>query len=266
LRDVWDHFLENAAKTDPGCRAKEAALTALDQLQILDPDPFLPALRYVQLEPVAGGRVDTAGGVRLRGLCALLRMHHSDAGLFAGELLADADAPVRSGVCRALGRYGTRASASLLLHKLHAGDEDPVVISEAASALLELASDVGLELLGRWLRSPDERRREAAALALGQSSDEAAIALLVEWLEEGLGDRDFELGARGLGLSRSDAARRALLGVVRHGAAARAEQAVVALGVHSYDPHLAERVREAAASNGRARLGGLVDRIFGPES
>jgi len=266
LLGVWSRFLDNAAKADPGCRAKEAALTALDQLENLDPDPFVPAVRYVQMEPVAGGRVDTAGGVRQRGLYALLRMHHCDAGLLAGELMADADAPVRAGVCRALGIYGSRESASLLLYKLHAGDEDPVVLCEAAAALIELASDVGLELLGRWLKSRDEMRREAAALALGQSRDEAAIRQLIEWFEAGLGDGDFELGARALGLSRSDAARSALLTVVCHGAPARAEQAVHALGVHSYDAHLARKVRDAAASNQRARLGSLIDRVFGAES
>ena len=265
LREVWNRFVANAAKADPGCRAKEAALTALDQLETLDPDPFLPAIRYVQLEPVAGGRVDTAGGVRQRGLYALLRMHHSDAGLFAGELMADADAAVRRGVCRGLGQYGNRDSASLLLYKLHSGDEDPVVVSEAAAALLDLASDVGLDLLGRWLRSHDESHREAAALALGQSHEEAAISLLVRWLDDGLGDDDFELGARALGLSRSDTARNALLAIVQNGARRRAEQAVHALGVHSYDARLARQVRERAASNERAELGSLVDRVFGHE-
>ncbi len=266
LCGVWGRFLEGAAKTDPGCRAKEAALTALDQLDTLDPDPFLLGVRHVQMEPVAGGRVDTAGGVRQRALHALLRMHYSDACLFAGELMADPEAPVRAGVCRALGRFGSRDSSGLLLYKLHAGDEDPVVISEAASALLELASDVGLELLGRWLFDRDELRREAAALALGQCSDDAAIHLLTRWLEDGLSDADFALAARALGLGRSEAARRTLLGVVRHGAPGRAEQAVHALGVHGYDHRLGDRVREAAANNPRARLGGLVERVFGRAS
>ena len=266
LSGVWSRFLPNAAKTDPGCRAKEAALTALDELETLDPDPFLPAIRYVQMEPVAGGRVDSAGGVRQRGIYALLRMHYSDAGLLAGELMADADAPVRAGVCRALGQYGSRESASLLLFKLHAGDEDPVVVCEAASALLELARDVGLELLERWLRSPSELRREAAALALGQSHDQGAIVLLARWLDDGLGDRDFELGSRALGLSRSDVARDALLTVVRQGAPSRAEQAIRALGVHSYDPQLAQKVHAAVASNERVRLVALVNRVFGSET
>ena len=89
LLAVWGRFLDPAAKLDPGCRAKEAALRALDTLEWWDADPFLAAVRYVQMEPAYGPPVDTAGGIRQRALSALLRLHHSHALLYAGELLAD---------------------------------------------------------------------------------------------------------------------------------------------------------------------------------
>ena len=125
LRAIWPRFIDNGAKTDPGCRAKESALTALDTLEILDPDPFLAAVRHRQFEPVAGGRVDTAGGVRVRGQFALFRMGHPDAALWAGHLMADADPQVRAAIARGLGVYGDRVTSALLVHKLDAGDSDP---------------------------------------------------------------------------------------------------------------------------------------------
>src|SRR5688572_1056152 len=35
LRAIWSRFAPHGAKVDPGCRAKEAALTALDHLETL---------------------------------------------------------------------------------------------------------------------------------------------------------------------------------------------------------------------------------------
>ncbi|MBN1609039.1 MAG: hypothetical protein JW940_20595 [Polyangiaceae bacterium] len=262
LLGIWPRFVENPAKTDPGCRAKEAALTALDQLEILDPDPFLAAIRYRQLEPVAGGRIDTAGGVRVRALSALLRQLYPDASLFAGELMADADAQVRAGVARALGYYGDRAAGPLLVHQLRSGDAEPNVLAECAVALLAVAGDFGLGLVRALLGSVDEVMSEAAALALGQSRDPAATAALVAWVEEVVLERDIELGVRALGLSRLESARTYLLGLVREGSPARARAAVEALAVHHYDEQLMARVRQAATENRGARLGPVIERVL----
>jgi hypothetical protein len=66
LGQVWERFSRDGTKTDPGCRAKQAALDALDHLYVMEPGYFLPAIDYRQMEPVFGGRADTAGGVRVR--------------------------------------------------------------------------------------------------------------------------------------------------------------------------------------------------------
>ena len=259
---VWPRFAEEGKKRDPGCRAKEAALTALDRTGHVDPDPFLGAIRYRQLEPVLGGTVDTATGVRLRALSALWRLFHPDAPLYAGELMADPDAGLRAGVARAIGDQGDRGSAALLVHKLRAGDEDAVVLAECASSLLAVAHDFGAALLGSLLEGRDELRREAAALALGQSKDPADVSCLLEWLRGVAYDQDFDLGVRALGLGRSEPARRFLLELVEEGSPPRARRAIEALGVHGYDQELGVRVRRAAAKNPRARLGELVERLF----
>jgi HEAT repeat protein len=262
LEAVWQRFAQNGAKVDPGCRAKDAALTALDRLEIMDPEPFLVAARYRQLEPVMGGSVDTAGAVRQRALYGLYRTLHPHAALYAGELLADASADVRAGVIHAIEHYGDPASAALLAHKLRAGDEDPNVAAACGAALLAVAFDFALAIFVEWLRSPDAARRETAALALGQSRRPDAITALLDWVGDAAWDRDIELGLRALGLSRDERARAYLLDLVEHAAVPRARKAIEALAVHRYDADLTARVRRAASLNSGAGLGTTVERAF----
>ncbi len=263
LKVVWSRFADKGPKADPGCRAKEATLTALDRLEIWDPDPFLVAIRHRQWEPVAAGRVDTAGGVRQRALFALLRMHHSHACLYAGELFADDNPQVRAAAAQALGHYGDERCAGLLTHRLCAGDPEPTVLLEAGSALLEVSPAFALELLLPRLRDDDEVRRETTALALGQSARPEAVRGLVDWIDAGLIDTDFELAVRALGLSRQELARTTLLDVVREGSTKKAKLAVEALAIHRYDSELAQRVREAAKQNPEGALSRFADRLFG---
>jgi hypothetical protein len=263
LRGVWQRFLHNAAKTDPGCRAKEAALTALDRLTTLDPEPFVAAVRYVQYEPVFGGRADTASGTRLRALSALFRLCHPDAPLYAGELLADPDVQVRLGTVQALRHYGDRTVASLLAYKLRARDPEPEVVSEAAAALLTVCPDFALPLFRGWLRDGSDLEREAAALALGQSGSDDTVGALIEWLDEGSWDRDVALGLRALALGRSARAREYLLSAVEHGSKARALSALEVLSIHSYDAGLVSRVREAVQKNPAAGLSTSMNKLFG---
>lgn len=261
LLDVWRRFADGSHKTDPGCRAKLAALTALDRLDLLDPDPFLPATRYRQLEPVYGGKVETAGPVRVRATSALLRMRYSDAALIAGELLAESERDVRAGVAQALGYYGVPGAEALLAHRLIA-DEEPAVLSECASGLLRLNTDYALPRLSAWLEHEDVARREVASVALGQHEDLRAVTALIEWLERCALEPDIELAVQALGLSRQPRAREFLLEQVATGSRARSRAAVRALSVHRYDSQLRERVRAAAEQSAHDDLLEIVDEAF----
>jgi hypothetical protein len=64
LRDSYCRFLENVPKSDPNCIAKKAIMRALAALDCDDVDFYAAALRYRQLEPVWGGRADTAVDIR----------------------------------------------------------------------------------------------------------------------------------------------------------------------------------------------------------
>lgn len=262
LRAVWPRFCQNVPKSDPGCRAKEAALSALDFLETLDPEPFLAAIRYHQFEPALGARVDTAGGVRVRALLGLLRQCHADSLLYAGELLADPDPQVRAGVAQGLGHFGERPTAALLVHKLRIGDQDPAVLSESAAALLRLTDRFGRDLLAAMLGEQDEVGREVAALTLSQSADPEVVGIVLTWTQQTPIPADLELGIRALGLSRLPTARAFLLDMVRDSAAPRARLAVQALAVHGYEPELLAQVRAAAEGNPRANLDEVITRAF----
>src|ERR1700726_1907985 len=66
---AFDRFLIDAVKTDPQCWAKNAIVKTLKDLGHDDPEVYLRGMRHFQLEPVWGGRNDTAATVR--GACAL---------------------------------------------------------------------------------------------------------------------------------------------------------------------------------------------------
>src|ERR1035437_10864923 len=69
LLNAFDRFFENPVKTDPQCWAKNALSRALAALEHQEADIFLRGMRHIQMEPVWGGRSDTAG--TLRATCAL---------------------------------------------------------------------------------------------------------------------------------------------------------------------------------------------------
>ncbi len=105
---AFDRFMIDPVKSDPGCRAKTATADALYRLGQADAGVFLRGIRHVQMEPVYGGRVDTA--LDLRGTCALglVRMGYADVRCELADLLADPEAPVRAAAARALAYHGSR--------------------------------------------------------------------------------------------------------------------------------------------------------------
>jgi hypothetical protein len=263
LLAVWNRFVDPGPKLDPGCRAKESALVALDTLECFDPEPFLVAIRYIQLEPGYGGAGDTAGGVRQRALFGLLRQRHSQAPLYAGELLADRLVEVRVGTADALGQYGGLDGAGLLVHRLSAGDDARVLLA-CASALLALEAPFARSFLAKWLEHEDEEHREVGAIALGQCRSDETGELLVAWFDDMAWDRDFDLGARALALHRSERTRRCLLEHIAGGSTTRARAAIRALAAHRYDEKLCEQVRAAARQNPVPALVALVDELYPP--
>ena len=250
LVEAFDRLRQDAVKRDPGCLGKQAALDALDALELHDPDPFLEGFRYVQIEPAYPRSVDTAGGVRSRSGAALARMGHPQTLLVLATLLADPESPVRRTAAEAIAYHGDTHGAALLVHKCAVGDEDPIVVAEAMTALLDLDEGWAIPLLrDRLIRGGDPDDQDLVRIVLGQHRSTAAVELLISWFGDSVLAADKARAIDAIGLHRSDAARAFLLERVADGSPPVARAAIEALAIHRYDDKLRERVEAAAREN-----------------
>ena len=258
LEVAFDRHMVDPVKSDPTCSAKIAAIEALDYCESDDAAPFVRAASHEQWE---GGN-DTAAPMRARAVLALARLGYADFDLVAAQLLTDRTASVRQAALDALAYRGDRANAALALVKLRGGDEDPLVTLAAMTALLALAPARGLDELRGLLESDDGDKRELAAVALGQSRGDEALAILLDALERCMRAEERAPLLRGAGLHRSDRALDALLAVIAEYQEVDARAAIESLGARRFEPGVADRVRAAAARNDRADLSACVDSVF----
>jgi HEAT repeat protein len=95
-------------------------------------------------------------------------------------LLNDSDAAARMGAVRAIACGNPREAELLLRSKALAGDAEPQVLGECFTGLLGVEPDESLKFVAGYLTHADEAVRELAALALGESRLDAALAPLKE--------------------------------------------------------------------------------------
>src|SRR5258708_18608176 len=254
LEAAFRRFLPDAVKSDPSCRAKLAALEALDFGEHPDPQPFLLATRHFQLEPAWGPPVDTAVGLRARGVLALGRLDYADLPIVAAALLADSESPVRQAVADALAATRQRSYAGLLLLRWNIGDEDPLVIMACMAGVLALAPHQALQHLRSALFGSNPPARDAAALVPAQSGRDDALDLLLAYIEGAPLALDGAVALRALGLHRSDRALDFVLKVIATGEIADAEAVIAGLAARRFEAGPVERAREAAQGKSGARL------------
>jgi HEAT repeat protein len=233
LLTAFDRFFEDAEKRDPQCWAKNALSRALAALELQDPEPFLRGMRHVQLEPVWGGRSDTAG--TLRGICALALVQcrsvpEVDLLRYLLDVLVDPDKSTRADAIGAIEQLGSPA-ASLLLRlraQLDGGKpEEPEILGACYAGVLRIEGASGLRWASRFLAAENESAGEAALAMAGTHSLEAFELLKARW--ESTRDpwfRSVLLSA--IALTRQSAATEFLLGLVK-GDSIGADQAVEAL-------------------------------------
>jgi HEAT repeat protein len=258
---AFGHFLDHP-KDDPGCAAKAAIAEALYRLGHDDPEPFLRGVGCVQLEPVYGGRVDTALDVRGASALGLVRCGHRDALLVLAELLADPEAPVRISAARAVAYRGGEDGAALLRLKVATGDEEPRVLAECLLALLRLDPGRSLPFAVRFLDGSDAMRSEAALVALGESRLREAFGPLRAYSERAVGRADQRAALAALAALRRDEAVEYLVALVGDGAETTACAAIEALGAWRDDERVRERVREAVAGREEPGVKLALARVF----
>ena len=173
LLKAFRRFFENPEKTDPQCWAKNAISRALAAMDHQEPDPFLRGMRHIQMEPVWGGRSDTAG--TLRATCALAlvqcrRLNDIDLLAHLVELLADKDKTVRVEAVRAIELVGSASAALLLRLRAVLGSDEPEVLGACYSGILRIEGQSAIPWISRFLEAADENAGEAALALAGTHS------------------------------------------------------------------------------------------------
>jgi HEAT repeats len=180
LVTAFSRFLENPAKSDPQCWAKNAIAKTLAGFEFQEPDLFLAGMRHIQLEPVWGGSADSAG--TLRSTCALALVQCRELNshrllVYLTPLLADKELRVRVNVVRAIEQVGND-SAVLLLRLLAAlPSGDPELLGACYSAVLALEGPAAIEWAAQFLPKEDDAAAEAA-MAIAQTHTPEAFQLL----------------------------------------------------------------------------------------
>jgi HEAT repeat protein len=248
LETAFERFFQKPIETDPQCWAKNAISKALKDLDHAESALFLRGLRHVQMEPVYGGRADTAA--TLRGTCALGLVQCRD--LPRQEImrrlvgaLTESAATVRADAARALEQTSGADAALLLRLKARAGDSEPEVTGQVLDSLLDLEGDQAVGFVAEFLDSADENIREEAALALGASRLPCVVEVLTDAWTRSRDTRPGEPLLRAISASRHESGFEFLLKLVRGGREREARDAVKALALHKDSPEIARRVQEA---------------------
>ena len=177
---AFPRFLENAAKSDPQCWAKNALAKALAAFEYQEPDLFLSGMRHIQLEPVWGGSVDTAGA--LRGTCALALVQCREVNshrvlTHLTPLLADKELPVRVNAARAIEQVGTDSAALLLRLRAELASDGPELLGACYSGVLALEGAAAIPWVAQFLPPEDDPAAEAA-LAIAQTHSPESFQVL----------------------------------------------------------------------------------------
>lgn len=262
LTAAFERLLVDPVKTDPTCAAKTAIADALYRMGADEPLTFLRGIRHVQMEPVWGGKTDTAAALRGVSALGLVRANYRDAMAELADLLADPEARVRADAARAIAYSEDEHGVPLLRLKALTGDTDPTVITECLTALLQLSAQASLPFVARFLDREDTALQEAAALALGASRLADAFTILREWW-----DRARQPGLRrtallALAMLKRDSSIDFLISLIETAEGPTARDAITALGLYRHDTALVERVQRAAKRDD-VNLAAVVSETFG---
>jgi hypothetical protein len=177
---AFPRFLENPAKSDPQCWAKNALAKTLAGFEYQEPELFLAGMRHIQLEPVWGGSADTAG--TLRGTCALALVQCRELNshrvlTYLTPLLADKELSVRVNAVRAVEQVGTDSAALLLRLRAELASDEPELLGACYSGVLALEGPAAIPWAAQFLPPEDDPAGEAA-MAIAQTHTPEAFQVL----------------------------------------------------------------------------------------
>jgi HEAT repeat protein len=251
LQKAYDGFLDKPLKRDPSSLAKKAIARALVALDCDDAEFFRRGLAYRQLEPVWGGTTDTAADVRASCAMGLVACGHSRALVELTGLLQDPEAAARIGAVRAIACGNPREAELLLRSKVLAGDAEPQVLGECFTGLLSVEPDESISFVAAYLEHSDDAVRELAALALGDSGLDGALAPLKDAWSRVLVSENFRRAiVQAAAAHRSEAAFDWLLAIVEESRVPVALTAIEALALYRHNTRLMQRLKSALVERG----------------
>jgi len=264
LLRAFDRLFEKPVERDPQCWGKNAIARALIDFDHRQSAAFLRGSRHVQMEPVWGGQEDTAP--TLRGICALglascTDLRREEILRFLVDRLTDSAYTVRVEAARAVAQMEGDEAALLLRLKARTGDDEPRVIGQVFDCLLQVEGRLAVEFVAQFMQSGAENIQAEAALALGSSRLEPALAALEEaWASTH--DPDLRLAVlRGLSASRQERAFAFLLDLIKKGRPRDAALAIEAFALHR-DSEPIRRQAEAAANEAGPEIAEIFRKAY----
>lgn len=254
LLTAFDRFFADAVKNDPQCWAKNALSRALAALEHQDAVTFLRGIRHIQLEPVWGGRSDTAGTLRATCALALVQCRSlSERELLNHliELFADEDKSVRVEAARAVEQVGSPSAAALLRLRAVLGKDEPEVLGACFGGILRIEGKGSITWISRFLAAGDDIAAEAALALAADRSPEAFNTLHKRFMEGPSPDAWFlSILLSAIALTRQPEAHGFLLKLVRE-ESLHAEPAIEAILRSGPSNEVIHALEEAVAGNQR---------------
>lgn len=264
LVEAFDRFMSHPATSDRGCAAKMQIVRALEALGAPEQTVFLTGIRHIQMEGSFGPPVDTASGLRAASAMGLVRMNHPDAILEIVTLLVDREADARMGAVRALAYSGRPEAVPLVRLKALQPDPSVNVMGECFTALMAIAPESSLDFVAAYLDAPNAAVAEAAALALGESHQAAAVETLKSrWRPEALVSLRRAL-LTGLALARQESAFEFLFSLAATAGEKTAAEVLSALAMYRHDERIRSRAATLVASSHSAQLQRTFENEFNP--
>jgi len=262
LVSAFERFMRDPAKNDRGCAAKMEIARALEALGAPEAAVFLAGIHHVQMEGSFGPPIDTAPGLRAASAMGLVHMNHPDAVFEIVTLLMDREADARIGAVRALAYSGRPESVPLLRLKVLQPDPSADVMGECFTALLALAPGTSVEFIAPYLDAFDDAVAEAAALALGESHEAAAIEALKGRWRPFVPEPLRRALLTGLALARAESAFEFLFSLIETSSEQIAAEVISTLAVYRHDDRIRSRIAAIADSRRSAVLRAAFDAGF----
>jgi HEAT repeat protein len=262
LTAAFERLMIDPIENDKTCAGKLAIVDALNALECQDHDVFLAGVRHVQLEPVWGGRKDTADSLRAGCAIGLVRIGYSGMLPLLVDLLTDSERIVRSAAAQSLAALGSTAALLLLRLKARLGDADPEITGECLAGLMRVEPRESAAFVAEFLHSEDTAVAELALLAFGNSRWPGAYDVLKSFWDGRPRGELKETTLVAIALLRSPAAIDWLLSLVQNAAESTAMLALSALAILNYDARVAERAADVVQSRDLADLNEMFAKKF----